>query len=115
MLKITNQQLDAMLALKEAEANRILAERAIVRFPTTTRQISGDELLLTAVRARSSAKQFGIDREDNVAIFFDLTIMYGVEFFNEPWASEILFCSTLHGPDKMALLCHLIRSEGVNL
>jgi hypothetical protein len=64
-------------------------------------------------RTRIKAKEYGIEREDNLAKFLDLVIMYGQEFCKAPWAADVLQSEAIHGPDKIALIVWRVQQAGV--
>jgi hypothetical protein len=64
---------------------------------------------------RRRAQQYGITKENDVATFLDLTIMYGPDFPRASWASDILREEKILGPYKMALLRQRVRKSGVDL
>lgn len=60
------------------------------------------------------ARRYGIEREDNVATFLDLTVMYP-SFPDLRWAIDVLKANTLHGPDKMAMLRDRVARQGIEI
>ena len=102
-----------------AEAQMARADDALVdylrqRFPDLARSQPDGNLLSTVQSTRANAKRFGVDREDNVATFLDLTVMYP-GFPEMHWALDILASDKLHGPDKIALLRDRLRRHGTEL
>jgi hypothetical protein len=115
MFRIRDEQLRALSSALESRADRALVGYALHRFPAEYEQ-SDDSILLEFVKnVRAAARQFGIEREDNVATFLDLTVMYGQNFPKASWAHDVLASQALHGPDKVALLRHRIQQTGVIL
>ena len=85
------------------------------RFPTELGRIAESDLLELIAARRVAARQYGIEREDNVATFVDLSVMYGESFVDAEWARPILDCTSLHGPDKIALLRARVEESGASL
>ena len=115
MLKITSVQFQALAADVSARANCELANYARGRFPTKLAQVAHPELMAVVVRVREVAQRYGIVREDNIATFLDLTMMYGDNFHKDRWAAEVLTNGSMHGPDKMVLLRHKVQLTDVIL
>jgi len=115
MLTITPAQFQALAADVRERANRELVKYARGRFPTKVAQIADSEVIAIVARVRQLAQQYGIVREDNIATFLDLTMMYGENFHNDRWANEVLTNDAIHGPDKMVLLRHKVRLTDVTL
>jgi hypothetical protein len=115
MLNIRLEQFQALTTAVGDRANRELAHYARSRFPAKLAEIVDSELLAIVVRVRQVAQSYAIDREDNIATFLDLTMMYGEDFHKDRWAAEVLTSDALHGPDKMVLLRHKVRLTNVLL
>jgi hypothetical protein len=115
MLQIRADQLKALSLAQESRANRVLVSYVMERFPAEFQERNDPSVLEFVQGVRSAARQFGIEREDNIATFLDMTVMYGQDFPTAPWARDILVSEALHGPDKVALLRHRIEQTGVTL
>lgn len=101
------------------EAQTVRANNGLIhylrqRFPDLLRARPDSEMLALVEEARRRAKRFGIEREDNVATFLDLTVMFP-GFPDLPWAQDIVESEKLHGPDKMALLRNRVERHGTEL
>jgi hypothetical protein len=109
---------DQMQSLSEAHQRRVdrdLGDYLKLRFPTVFEGRSDEEVQDLSRRVRSVAKAYGIEKENDVATFGDLSVMYGEDFHLQPWASDVLACDALHGPDKMTLLRLRVEETGVDL
>ena len=95
--------------------DRDLVKHAQRRFPTVFQTVAEDRLLALIHQVRETASRFGVDRQDNLATFLDFWVMYGADFYASPWASDILSCNELHGPDKMVVLRNRVEETGVTL
>ena len=104
---IRSDQTAALHAALLDRANLVLVGHLRRRFPTHLRH-SDDELISLVAQARSVAANYGVSREDNVVTFVELSVMYGQDFHERDWARDILSSRLLHGPDKIALLRHLV-------
>ncbi|MGL4421158.1 MAG: hypothetical protein ACRCZF_10870 [Gemmataceae bacterium] len=115
MLQIRAEQFQPFVPLADHAANEELIPYARARFPSVFSETDDETVRSALAEARLSARKYGIEREDNVATFFDFTIMYGSDFPQQDWAADILTCDALHGPDKMAVLRHRVEESGVSL
>jgi hypothetical protein len=97
-----------------ARANEALVEYLQQRFPDQIGTQPHESTLEIVCAARLKAKKYGVEREDNVATFLDLTVMYP-GFPDLRWAINVLNASTLHGPDKMAMLRDRVGRQGVEV
>ncbi len=113
MLTISRQQLDIFVADRIKNADLELAQYAKRRFPALLGSLQEDRILALVRMARASANIYKIERDDNIAEFLDLSIMYGEDFHLQNWASAILLNEQIHGPDRMALLVHKVKLSGV--
>jgi len=107
---------DQFAALQDAHCRRAdiqLAKYIRARFPDRINDISEHALMNWIQRLRNIANKYLIDREDDVASFLDLALMYGDDFHVHSWAADILNSNTLHGPVKAALLKHKVALSGV--
>src|SRR5271165_393014 len=109
MWTIRREQISELSSPMLRKADIQLADYARKRFPTVFKSSSDEELRALVAKLRTQAKEFGIQREDNIATFLDFTVMYGEDFHKAHWAADILGSSVLHGPDKMAVLSHRVR------
>jgi hypothetical protein len=64
---------------------------------------------------RKTAREYEIEKENDVATFLDFTVMYGQDFPKSDWAKDILSCNELQGPAKMTILRHQVTETGVKL
>lgn len=115
MIKIRQHQLSALNSPKLYQANLEMANYVRLRFPSVFQKSSHEETSSLITEARTRARRYNIVREDNIATFLDLTVMYGNGFDKEKWAADILNSPALHGPDKMAILRHRVRVSGTKL
>ena len=113
-MQFDNKQLTRLDALVVDRANSRMVQWLKRRYPVQCSRLGDAELLAFVVAQRSKAASYKVEREDNVATFMDLAIMYGPGFPQQLWATDVL-SSKLHGPDKMAILRARIESAGVML
>ena len=112
---VRSEQIEPFQTSLEGRFDCDLAKYAQRRFPDVFQAVAQDRLLTFVRQVRETAARFGVDRQDNVATFLDFRVMYGVDFHTAPWASDILSCNDLHGPDKMAVLRNRVEETGVTL
>ena len=115
MFRIRDQQFMALSEAMLAGANRRLAEYIRKRFPSKFVATPETELVSLAARVRATARGYGIEREDDIATFMDLTAMYGDKFHRDPWAASVLDNDAAPGQGKMASLRYRVESTGVEL
>lgn len=111
---ISSATLDLFATAQTARANEALVEYLRQRFPDQFGTQPRDFTLEIVRAARIKARKFGIEREDNVATFLDLTLMYP-GFPDLRWATDVLNANTLHGPDKMAVLRYRVGRQGIEI
>lgn len=115
MLQVQADQMEAFSKSKRKEANARLVAYAKRRFPSKYGTEEDAVVLEQVISTRETARKYGVQREDDVATFFDLSVMYGQEFPDSDWAQDILACDELHGPDKMAVLRFRVIESGTSL
>jgi hypothetical protein len=96
-------------------ANEALVVYARRRFPSLYGQTAPDVLLKRVQQIRTRAGAAGFDREDHIATFLDLTVMYGSDFPESAWARPILTNSSLNPEHKMFALTSQVEATGVKL
>ena len=111
---ISSGMFDEFARAQTKRANERLASYLRERFPDQFGAQPRDSLLQIVQDARTKARRFGIEREDNVATFLDLTVMYA-GFPDLRWAIDILNGKTLHGPDKIAILRDRVGRQGFEI
>jgi hypothetical protein len=114
MFKIRQDQLEAFDRSYLLRVKRRLAAYARKRFPQCFSQTDDSALLQLIDRVWTTAQRYRIDKENDVATFLDLSIMYGEQFHQSPWARPILE-TDWHGPDRMRALTLVVQSTGVRL
>ena len=115
MLRIRKEQIEVFSVLLRQEANRRLASYVTERFPSEFKQTDTAILYELADKVRTAATHYGIDHENDIATFLDLSVMYGDEFHQAPWAADILRDNALAGASKMAVLRQRVRASGFKL
>ena len=85
------------------------------RFPHSLKEFADANLLNGIRTVRATARSYGVTREDCLATFLDLAIVYGPDFHLADWAWEVLNCQALHAPDRMALLKYRVKQTGVDI
>lgn len=112
---LRSEQIAAFRTSIEERFDHDLVKYAQRRFPSVFQAAPEDRLLALVRQVRETALRFGVDRQDNVGTFLDFWVMYGADFYAAPWASDILACNELHGPDKMVVLRSRVEESGVTL
>jgi CHAD domain-containing protein len=63
-------------------------------------------------RVCAVAEEYGIKNDRDVAMFADLSVMYGEDFHRQPWAVDVLTSDTLTPRDKMLELQDRVYESG---
>lgn len=63
-------------------------------------------------RACAAAEAYGMTKDEEAAIFADLSVMYGEDFHRDPWAAEVLTEETLTPTQKIKELRARVRESG---
>jgi hypothetical protein len=114
MLRIRPEQVTTLTLSLTQRANRHLVLYARTRFPRELAHTDETALYELVTKVRVAAQQYGIHKENDVATFLDLTVMYGPDFPHASWATDILREEKTLGPYKMAVLRQRVRKSGVN-
>lgn len=109
MLKIREEQIAAFRALIAAEADVRLAEYARRRFEEEFAGQADEDVLEFVVRVRRKAEDHGVTSTDDVASAIDLTIMYGPNFYEDEWASDVFEVEEWDGERKMNIIRQRVR------
>jgi hypothetical protein len=115
VLIIRTEQMEALRGALFERANARLAEYARERFPSVCAQSSDADLQALAARMRQRAASLALAREDQVATFVDLAIMYGEDFADQAWAAAILKQSDLPPATRLVTLVRRLRANGIDL
>jgi hypothetical protein len=94
-------------------ANEELAGYARRRFPSRFENTAQPVLLKIVEEIRTRAAAHGFEREDHVATFLDLTVMYGSDFPESLWAQPILTNESLDPAHKISALTNQVEQSGV--
>lgn len=111
MLQISSTQFAAFQADRLKQANVALEQYLSKRFPNVTDEAGGSLWTEVVANGRARSAQFGIIREDLVASFLDLTVMYGDNFWSEDWSSDVLCSDVLKEDEKIAALHRRIEQS----
>ena len=96
-------------------ANAGLADYARRRFPDRFGATPDNVLIRIAEEVRRRAAADGFEREDHVATYLDLTVMYGAEFGKSAWAAPILANEEYTPDQRIAALQVRVEESGVKL
>lgn len=113
MLTIRKRNLEVLSeSIRRGRTNR-LTQYIMDRFPHVF-HVNNDEEQVRGIveRGNASAAEYGITNEDDVALFVDLTVMYGEDFHKEPWAADVLASDKLTPREKMWELRHRVGESG---
>ena len=115
MFRIRHEQMEALVTARKVAADCRIISYARQRFPSNFLHIDDAELRGLVDRVRVSARSYGITGEHNVAIFLDLTVMYGEDFHQALWASRVLQDENLDSDSKVNSLRRLVFMTGVKI
>jgi hypothetical protein len=82
---------------------------ARARFPGRFEQVPDHALTQAYGQARARAAMHGIDRDDDCLRWFELSVMYGRDFDQSDWASDVLSLSSLSGTQRLQALIDRVR------
>ncbi len=91
-----------------------MAAYAHERFPERLVRTEDAELLKLISRVRLTANGYGLTREQHVANFLDMTLMYGEQFHTAPWAAAVIQSNEMSEDCKLSILKGLIAMTGVD-
>lgn len=112
-LLVSNRQLTAISAVLENQEDILLLDYASKRFPDIVVPGS-EECSLEWIRAaRRRARSFGIRHGKNLAVFIDLSIMYGPAFDTSDWAAATLRSDTFSEFQKINILKSKLEDQGI--
>jgi hypothetical protein len=114
MLTIRRKNQDALSeALQKGMAPR-LVKYVLHRFPDVYAKNGKDAEAARALvdRVIEAARPYGITQEIDVAVFADLSVMYGEEFHRDEWAHEVLTDAELPPKEKMDELRDRVFESG---
>lgn len=63
-------------------------------------------------RACTTAEAYGLTKDEEAAVFADLSVMYGEEFHRDEWAAEVLTSEALTPAQKIQELRVRVRESG---
>jgi hypothetical protein len=114
---IQSEQKNALAQDALRRANEALAAYARRRFPSLFEKTAQEVLLkmVQEIRTRAGAGAGGFDREDHIATYLDLTVMYGSDFPESNWAKPILTSPSLSPEHKISALTSQVEETGVKL
>ncbi len=113
MLTIRKRNLTVLSeSIRRGRTNR-LVKYIMDRFPHEFNVDNDEEQVRGIVeRGNASAAGYGITDEDDVALFVDLTVMYGEDFHKEPWAENVLLSENLTSREKVWELRNRVGASG---
>ncbi len=115
MFLIRSDQIEVIVAARLEAANQKLVDYARARFPRRFAHSESAEIAALVAAVRSTSRRYGINKEQDVATFVDLSIMYGEDFHEVPWAARVLQSKDLDSDAKITGLRDLVALTGVNL
>jgi hypothetical protein len=112
MFRIRKAQIEAFERADRADFEESLLIDLVDDYPEEVGGLSPGELQGRIHRAVDRALAYGIDEEDDVAVFVSLTVELGEQFDTEPnyaWAREILRDPSRDGTLKMEAVQDKLR------
>lgn len=101
--------MDVFAAGSMDQANTRLVGYARKRFREVFASETDEKLRWLVVQVRERSIQHGIAREEDVGTALDLTIMYGPEFYEAEWASDVFLVPEWEGSQRMTILRERVR------
>lgn len=109
MIYITSQQLNKFKADAINRANLNLLQYAKDRFPDLTEGRRDEDILGFILKVRKTANQYDLVEESEIATAFDLSVMYGVNFYSEAWVSEVFAVPEWSAGYKIEIIRERVR------
>lgn len=109
MLNLNPRQMSQLDTKLEPARDAAMIAYARRRFGADLRGASDACLLQAVQQARRLALGWGIVDERDVATVFDLAVMYGADFGQSEWATDILQARDRTGSDKAEALRARVR------
>jgi hypothetical protein len=111
MLTIRKKNQIALTEALQRNMGPRLAKYMLCRFP----KIFGKDMEAAQAHVDKMtpvAKEYGITKEEDVAVFLDLSVMYGEDFHKDEWASDVLTDEALSPGAKMDELRERVFESG---
>jgi len=90
-------------------ANRKLFIYVQKRFPSFYETTSNRDLKIFIEKVRNTAKKYDVINENDVSLSLDFSIMYGENFWEQAWSSDVTSLNVLSGSDKMEILRQRVK------
>jgi len=91
------------------DADAGLIDYARRRFPDHFGKELDDPIRRLIGEVRASAWQRGIFEQSDVVKAFDLTVMYGPDFYDAQWARGVFATRGLSTPQQLDIVCEHVR------
>ena len=114
-LTVSTRQLAAITAVLEDQEDAMLLSYATERFPAILVPGSAECNTEWIKSVRMKAKRYGIKRGRNLAVFIDLTIMYGPGFSEAEWAADTLRSKSCSEAEKINILKAKLEAQGITI
>jgi hypothetical protein len=111
MLQITQEQFNTLQASVLERANLRLAHYIRERFPTLAQGRRDEDLARFVADVRRRANQYQITEEADIATAVDLTVMYGPNFYNTDWSSDVFAIAGWNGAHKLEVIRERVRRQ----
>lgn len=115
MMIIRSEQMQVLAGHCRHSANQRLVDYLRQRFPQAAADRAEADLLRFVDAVRQAAEARGLEREDQIATWLDLAVMYGLDFAEAAWAAPILNDPELAADGKLAALLRSVHRSGVSL
>jgi hypothetical protein len=92
-------------------SKRELMRYARDRFPAYFKSRSSEELGTFCDGVRELARRLGITANSDLATVLDLTIMYGAQFHEARWASDVFSVRDWSGAEKIRVIRSRVRAQ----
>jgi len=109
MLHITKEQFSLFKGDAIKRANVRLVQYAKERFPDLIKVKRDEDIMGYVLIVRKLANQHDITEEADIATALDLSVMYGFDFYNEAWVSDVFTVSEWSGAYKIEIIRERVR------
>lgn len=111
MMTIRKKNMAMLAQSLERSSPERLVKYVMARFPPIYGE-DEDAAFALVDRVTTTAAEYGITKDEDLALFADLSVMFGEDFHRDPWAVEVLTSETMKPREKMIELRSRVHESG---
>ena len=107
-MRLRSSQISTLSLSMSDDADHRLVKYARIRFPDHFRTVSNEAIrgLIADVRRNAARHQVV---EPDIVKAFDLSVMYGLDFYDAPWAQDVFRIRDWPASAKLDAVCQRVR------